>query len=52
LKERFAVLIQDTLPFLSETLDDEDDHTEKISKSIIVQMEQVTGENIREYLKY
>lgn len=52
LQDRFSVLIQDILPLLAETLDDENDSIEKISKTIVMQLEQVTGENIREYLKF
>lgn len=50
-KERYIVLINDLLPFLNEMLDDLDPEIEKNCKNIVVQLEKISGENIREYIK-
>eukprot|EP01016_Furgasonia_blochmanni_P056306 TRINITY_DN957_c0_g1_i11.p1 TRINITY_DN957_c0_g1~~TRINITY_DN957_c0_g1_i11.p1 ORF type:complete len:294 (+),score=91.96 TRINITY_DN957_c0_g1_i11:65-946(+) len=51
LKERFVVLINDIVPFISETLEDQNIEVEKLSKSIVIRLEQITGENIKEYMR-
>lgn len=51
LKDRYVVLINDLLPFLNEMLDDLDSEIEKNCKNIVVQLEKVSGENIREYIR-
>ena len=50
-KERYVVLINDLLPFLNEMLDDLDPEIEKTCKNIVVRLEKVSGEDIRDYLK-
>lgn len=47
LGERYMVLINDILPFISETLDDLDQDVERISKSLVIKMEEISGESIR-----
>ena len=37
--------------FLSNCLDDENIEVEKISKQIVLRLEEISGENIQEYLK-
>ncbi|KAL4455121.1 hypothetical protein ABPG74_006503 [Tetrahymena malaccensis] len=49
--ERYMILVNDILPFISETLDDLDPEVERISKSIVIKLEEISGENIREYFK-
>ena len=49
--ERYVILINDILPFISETLDDLDQEVERLSKSIVLKLEEISGENVREYLK-
>lgn len=51
LKERYSSLINDLLPFLRENLDDLDGEVEKICRNIVIKLEKITGENVREYLK-
>jgi hypothetical protein len=45
------MLLNDTLPFLSEGMEDEKSEVEMIAKSIIRRIEQLTGDSIQEYLK-
>lgn len=49
--ERFLILLNDTLPFLSEGMEDENPDVEAIAKSIVARIEQMTGDSIHEYLK-
>ncbi|KAL4503213.1 hypothetical protein ABPG72_000819 [Tetrahymena utriculariae] len=49
--ERYMMLVNDILPFISETLDDLDPEVERTSKSIVIKLEEISGENIREYFK-
>ena len=49
--ERFLVLLNDTLPFLSESMEDENPDVEGVAKSIVKRIEQLTGDSIQEYLK-
>jgi len=51
LGERYMVLINDILPFISETLDDLDQDVEKASKALVIKLEEISGESIREYFK-
>lgn len=43
------VLINDTLPFIAELLDDSNQEVEKLSKSLVIKFENLSGENIREF---
>ena len=43
--------MNDLLPFLSEVLDDLDPEVERVGKSLVVKLEKVSGENVREYLR-
>jgi U3 small nucleolar RNA-associated protein 10 len=49
--ERYLMLLNDTLPFLSEGLEDEKSDVELVVKGIIRRVEQLTGGSIQEYLK-
>ena len=49
--ERYLILLNDTLPFLSEGLEDENPDVEITVKSIVSRIEQMTGDSIHEYLK-
>lgn len=49
--ERFLVVLNDTLPFLSESLEDEHPEVEAAAKEIVKKVETLTGETIQEYLK-
>lgn len=51
LGERYIVLINDILPFISEMLDDLDQEVERTSKALVIKLEEISGENIREYFK-
>ena len=51
LGERFLIVLNDTLPFLSESLEDDDHEVEMTAKEIIKKIESLTGESIQEYLK-
>ena len=46
LRESVLVLINDIMHFLSNTLDDENLEVEKISKQIVLRLEEISGENI------
>ena len=49
--ERYLVVLNDTLPFLSESLEDEHQDVELAAKAIVKRIETLTGESIQEYLK-
>ena len=49
--ERFLILLNDTLPFLSEGMEDENPEVEMCAKAIVTRIEQITGDSINEYLK-
>jgi len=49
--ERYLIMLNDSLPFLSESLEDENDQVEAVAKNIVNRVEQLTGESINEYLK-
>lgn len=49
--ERYLVLLNDTLPFLSEGMEDESPDVELTTRSIVQRIEQMTGDSIHEYLK-
>ena len=51
LRERYLVVLNDTIPFLSELLEDEHEKVEQTARSIIERVEQMTGESINDYLK-
>lgn len=51
MRERYLVTLSDTIPFLTETLEDEDERVETIAKRIVQRVEQLTGESIADYLK-
>lgn len=49
--ERYLILLNDTIPFLSEGMEDENPDVEATAKSIVARIEQMTGDSIHEYLK-
>lgn len=49
--ERFLILLNDTIPFLSEGMEDENNEVEVVAKSIVRRIEQMTGDSIHEYFK-
>lgn len=51
LGERYLVVLNDTLPFISEALEDEHHLVEAAAKEIVKKVETLTGETIQEYLK-
>ena len=51
LRERYLVILNDTIPFISEMLEDENELVEGSAKRIVNMIEQLTGESINEYLK-
>jgi hypothetical protein len=51
MRERYLVVLNDTIPFLSESLEDENEQVEACAKRIVNRIEQLTGESINEYLK-
>ena len=52
MRERYLVILNDTIPFISELLEDEDERVEDSAKRIVTRIEQLTGESINEYLKW
>ena len=51
LRERYLVVLNDTIPFLSELLEDENEKVEQTARHIVERVEQMTGESINDYLK-
>lgn len=51
MRERFLVVLNDTIPFISELLEDENERVEMCAKQIVNRIEHLTGESINEYLK-
>lgn len=51
LRERYLIVLNDTIPFLSELLEDEHEQVEGSAKKIVARVEQMTGESINDYLK-
>ena len=51
IRERYLVVLNDTIPFISEALEDENEQVEGSAKRIVNRIEQLTGESINEYLK-
>lgn len=51
MRERYLVILNDTIPFLSELLEDENEKVEGLTKRIVQRIEQLTGESINDYLK-
>ena len=52
MRERYLVILNDTIPFLSELLEDEHEQIEQTAQSIVKQIESLTGESINDYLKW
>ena len=52
MRERYLVILNDTIPFISELLEDEEERVEQAAKRIVLRIEQLTGESINEYLKW
>lgn len=46
LSERYLVTLSDTIPFLTELLEDEDEQVENIAKRIVNTVEKLSGESI------
>lgn len=51
MRERYLVVLNDTIPFLSELLEDENEKVEGTAKKIVQGIEKMTGESINDYLK-
>lgn len=51
MRERYLIVLNDTIPFLSELLEDENEMVEAAAKRIVSRVEQMTGESINDYLK-
>ena len=51
LGERYLVVLNETMPFLSESLEDEHPQVEAAAKEIVKKIETLTGETLQEYLK-
>lgn len=49
--ERYLIVLNDTLPFVSESLEDENPDVEFVAKQIVKKIEAMTGESIQDYLK-
>ena len=52
MRERFLVVLNDMIPFISELLEDEREQVEFEAKNIVNRIETLTGESINEYLKW
>mmetsp|Transcript_5509 Transcript_5509/g.34070 ORF Transcript_5509/g.34070 Transcript_5509/m.34070 type:complete len:161 (-) Transcript_5509:1387-1869(-) len=51
LQEEYLIFLPETLPFLAELLEDSHSKVENTSKEIIRLLEQVSGEDLEQYLK-
>ena len=51
MRERYLIVLNDTVPFLSELLEDENEQVEQTARKIVERVEHMTGESINEYLK-
>ena len=51
LGERYLVVLNDTIPFLSESLEDDSQEVEMLAKEIVKRIQTLTGESLDEYLK-
>lgn len=51
LKEAYMVLLNDLMPYLTESLDDEDPEVANISRQLASLLENITGEDIKEIIK-
>lgn len=51
LKEGYIVLMNDLMPYLTETLDDEDSEVGAASRQLASMLESVTGDDIQEFIK-
>jgi len=51
LGERYLVVLNDTIPYLSESLEDDAQDVEMLAKDIIKRVENLTGETLEQYLK-
>ena len=51
MRERYLIVLNDTIPFISEMLEDENETVENTTKRIVNRIEQLTGESIKDYLK-
>lgn len=51
LGEEYVVLVPEAMPFLSELLEDPELHIQNETRRLLQKLEQLTGENLDEYLK-
>ena len=51
LREEFLVLLPETIPFLSELLEDIEDSVSNKAQQVIATLEEIGGESLNEYLK-
>lgn len=49
--ERYLIVLNDTIPTLSECLEDEKSEVEEVAKAIVKRIESLTGESIQDYMK-
>jgi U3 small nucleolar RNA-associated protein 10 len=50
IEERYLILIEDSIPFLTECLEDIDEDMPRIVNKIFIKLESFTGESIHKYL--
>ena len=50
--ERYLIVLNDTIPTLSECLEDEKSEVEEVAKAIVKRIESLTGESIQDYMKW
>jgi len=51
LAEEFLVLLPETIPFLAELLEDDDENVEKACQELVADIEQLLGEPIKKYFQ-
>lgn len=52
LKEEYLVLLPETIPFLGELLEDVEETVKSLAQEILKEMENMSGESLRDYLWY
>ena len=50
--ENYLSVLPDAVPFLAETLEDEEPHLEEATKSLISKMEEIFGQSVQSYFEY
>jgi hypothetical protein len=50
LKERYVILVQDIIPYVSDCLEDSNERVSQDAFKLMKSIEKITGEDLKEYL--